>query len=424
MNQIKIRRFKRLHEILLLSGPSSWLIGFAVVVLVPVLLLWGWGPLWSLDNGQRTALILVIVAFVACKLLIDKSQQGYPGARSAWLIIPTVGVTYALIYTTSFVFRYDASRALLLSSSFLALAWFLLESVFTSRYRVLKLAIVPGGEAETLLDLPGLDGRLLKDYDLAGYRYDGVVADFSCIQPDAERFLTRCALDRVAVYNSRQVFESLTGRVKIDRMSENTIGSLLPSRGYEIVKLIVDYAMVILSSVVVVPVCLLAMLAIRLESPGKVIYSQQRIGLGNREFTIYKLRSMRFDQDCVVEQFAGEDDPRITRVGKIIRKLRIDELPQFYNVLRGEMSLIGPRPEQPSFVREFDEKIPFYSYRHVVKPGITGWAQVRQGYVANEDETRVKIEHDFYYIKHCSVMLDIYIVFLTVKTMLTGFGAR
>lgn len=424
MNQIKIRRFKRLHEVLLLSGPSSWLIGFVVVVLAPVLLLWGWDRLWNLDAGQRTALILVIVAFVSCKLLIDKSQHDYPGARTAWLITPTVGMTYAAIYITSFVIRYDVSRALLLSSGFLALAWFLLESLFTNRYRVLKLAIVPGGETDSLLELPGLDGRMLKGYDLAGYRYDGVVADFSCIEPEAERFLTRCALDRVAVYNSRQVFESLTGRVKIDRMSENTIGSLLPSHRYEVLKLVFDYIVVALSAVIVVPLCLLAMVAIRLESPGRVIYSQQRVGLGNREFTIYKLRSMRFDKENATEQFAGEDDPRITRVGKIIRKLRIDELPQFYNVLRGEMSLIGPRPEQPSFVREFDEQIPFYSYRHVVKPGITGWAQVRQGYVANADDTRVKIEHDFYYIKHCSVMLDIYIVFMTVKTMLTGFGAR
>src|SRR5690606_10178408 len=142
----------------------------------------------------------------------------------------------------------------------------------------------------------------------------------------------------------------------IDRMSENNIGSLLPSRQYEISKTVFDYTIVLLSAVVVVPVCLLTALAIRLESPGKAIYSQVRVGRGNRPFTIYKLRSMRFDREAC-EQFAGEDDPRITRVGRIIRKLRIDELPQFYNVLRGDMSLIGPRPEQPSFVKEFDEMI-------------------------------------------------------------------
>ncbi|AFK61424.1 sugar transferase [Advenella kashmirensis WT001] len=124
------------------------------------------------------------------------------------------------------------------------------------------------------------------------------------------------------------------------------------------------------------------------------------------------------------EAFAQADDGRITRVGRVIRMLRIDELPQYINVIRGEMSLIGPRPEQPSFVEQFDELIPFYSYRHVLKPGITGWAQVRSGYAADVDETQIKIEHDFYYIKNASFALDIYIIFLTVKTMLTGYGAR
>jgi lipopolysaccharide/colanic/teichoic acid biosynthesis glycosyltransferase len=132
---------------------------------------------------------------------------------------------------------------------------------------------------------------------------------------------------------------------------------------------------------------------------------------------------MRFDQDAPA-QFAGEEDPRITRVGRFIRKYRIDELPQFFNVLKGDMSLIGPRPEQPEFVERFDEELPFYIYRHVVKPGITGWAQVRQGYAANVDQTREKIEYDFYYIKHCSLFLDIFILLLTVRTMCTGFGAR
>jgi lipopolysaccharide/colanic/teichoic acid biosynthesis glycosyltransferase len=139
---------------------------------------------------------------------------------------------------------------------------------------------------------------------------------------------------------------------------------------------------------------------------------------------MYKFRSMYVDNKERVAKFASEEDPRVTRVGRIIRQMRIDELPQLINVLNAEMSLIGPRPEQPAFVQRFDEIIPFYCYRHVVKPGITGWAQVRHGYAASTDETQVKIEHDFYYIKNCSLYLDLLIVFLTVKTMLTGFGAR
>ena len=111
-------------------------------------------------------------------------------------------------------------------------------------------------------------------------------------------------------------------------------------------------------------------------------------------------------------------------MGKFIRKTRLDELPQFWNILRGDMSLIGPRPEQRVFVEQFNQRIPFYNYRHIVKPGLSGWAQVTQGYAGNEDETQIKLEHDFYYIKHFSLSLDILIIFKTIKTILTGFGAR
>ncbi len=279
--------------------------------------------------------------------------------------------------------------------------------------------------------LPGKNAVYLYEYLRSCKVYDAVpfILLSSQFSPELLKLAQEKKMDDFYVM-SAAVAEKIPGRVQFlvnyRKKAEEPIA--VTSHGgvfkMPLSKRLFDIAVASTVLIIAAPFLLILMLAIRLESPGKVIYSQQRIGLGNRDFSIYKLRSMRFDQDCVVEQFAGEDDPRITRVGKIIRKLRIDELPQFYNVLRGEMSLIGPRPEQPSFVREFDEKIPFYSYRHVVKPGITGWAQVRQGYVANEDETRVKIEHDFYYIKHCSVMLDIYIVFLTVKTMLTGFGAR
>ena len=165
-------------------------------------------------------------------------------------------------------------------------------------------------------------------------------------------------------------------------------------------------------------------IVIKLESDGPMFFIQERVGQGNKDFKVYKLRSMCKDSEKDGAQFAQADDMRITRVGHFIRKTRLDEIPQFINVLKGDMSLIGPRPEQRAFVNQFEEEIPFYSYRHVVKPGITGWAQVVHGYAADADDTRVKIEHDFYYIKHFSLWLDILIVVKTIRTILTGFGAR
>ncbi|MGG4578375.1 exopolysaccharide biosynthesis polyprenyl glycosylphosphotransferase [Alcaligenes sp. Me129] len=308
-------------------------------------------------------------------------------------------------------------------SAVLAMLFFLFELRVAQIYYRSKLAVLPKGFALNLLGLTEVDARPLSALVLGGIRYDGVVADFGVLSAEEERFLTSCALQGVPVYNAKQIYESITGRVKIDRMSENSIGALLPSPVFERVKQCIDMTLVLLAAPFCILIGLVTAVLIRLESPGPVIYSQLRIGKGNRPFRIYKFRSMRFDIDAP-PQFAGENDPRITRVGRIIRKLRIDELPQFANVLKGDMSLIGPRPEQPIFVEEFDRKIPFYSYRHVVKPGITGWAQVRHGYAADADTTQIKIEYDFFYIKHCSFRLDFYIVLLTLRTMLTGFGAR
>ena len=169
---------------------------------------------------------------------------------------------------------------------------------------------------------------------------------------------------------------------------------------------------------------LLTALAIRLESPGPALFVQNRVGQKGREFKIYKFRSMRIDSERHGAQFATAGDERITRIGRFIRKTRLDELPQFWNILKGDMSLIGPRPEQKAFVENFEHSIPFYNYRHIVKPGISGWAQVMQGYTADNDTTQIKVEYDFYYIKHFSFSLDVLIFFKTIKTMLTGFGAR
>ncbi|MBX6962902.1 sugar transferase [Alcaligenes faecalis] len=423
MNTLPSRRFQKKHEQILLSSPFLLLVGWLVSVVLPTALHWGWRGLLTPDLGQKTALIVTSIAFLISHIFVRKINTSYPGGQSSMFIAPQVTTVYVLIALLSFLLTPNISRFILLSSGAFALFWFYLAHFCTLKYRRLKLAIIKGGMSEHLFELDNVDARALETLDLQGVRYDAVVADFNNLNKEDERFLTQCALNRIPVYDASLVYESLSGRVRINRMSENNLGALLPTKVYESTKLLMDLSIVLLSLPIVLPLGLITALLIKLESPGPAIYTQQRIGLGNKEFTIYKFRSMRFDREQA-QQFAGEDDPRITRIGRIIRKLRIDELPQFLNIIKGEMSLIGPRPEQPNFVREFDEKIPFYNYRHVVKPGITGWAQVRQGYTADADATRIKIEHDFYYIKNCSTSLDLHIVFLTIKTMLTGFGAR
>lgn len=171
-------------------------------------------------------------------------------------------------------------------------------------------------------------------------------------------------------------------------------------------------------------IMLLTAIAIRLESKGSVLFIQKRVGLNGTEFDIYKFRSMCIDSEKEGAKFADQDDDRVTKVGKFIRKTRIDELPQLFNVLKGEMSLIGPRPEQKVFVDQFNQDIPNYALRHLVRPGISGYAQVMQGYTASEEQTKVKLEFDLYYIQNISFSLDLLIFFKTLHTMLTGFGAR
>ncbi|MGA8942239.1 MAG: sugar transferase [Thermoactinomyces sp.] len=169
------------------------------------------------------------------------------------------------------------------------------------------------------------------------------------------------------------------------------------------------------------PVLVLTMIAIKLESPGPVFYKQERVGLNGKKFNIIKLRSMRMDAEKNGPQWASRNDPRVTQVGKFIRKTRIDELPQLINILRGDMSLIGPRPERPVFTEQFDKEIPGFKKRLLVKPGLTGWAQVNGGYEATPAE---KFELDMYYIRNQSFKIDMQILLRTVWVVVSGSGAR
>ncbi|MFN3960178.1 MAG: exopolysaccharide biosynthesis polyprenyl glycosylphosphotransferase [Parvularculaceae bacterium] len=168
----------------------------------------------------------------------------------------------------------------------------------------------------------------------------------------------------------------------------------------------------------------LTAILVRLDSPGPAIYRQRRVGKDGKEFDIYKFRSMRTDAEKNGAQWAKTDDDRITRIGRFIRRTRIDELPQAFNILKGDMSFVGPRPERPEFVALLEREIPHYLDRHIVKPGITGWAQVRHSYTASVAGARDKLCYDLFYVKHFSLLLDILIVLMTVRVAVLGIGSR
>jgi len=173
------------------------------------------------------------------------------------------------------------------------------------------------------------------------------------------------------------------------------------------------------------PIALLTAVLIKLESGGPVFYTQERVGKNGKVFKVIKFRSMKTDAEADGKpMWAASNDERTTRVGKIIRKLRIDEVPQFWNILRGEMNFVGPRPERPHFVRQLVTEIPFYDHRHLVAPGLTGWAQIKYPYGASVSDAIQKLQYDLYYIKNQSLALDMMIVFDTVKAVLFGKGGR
>jgi sugar transferase (PEP-CTERM system associated) len=224
------------------------------------------------------------------------------------------------------------------------------------------------------------------------------------------------------------VYERVTGRVPIRELRPSQLiysGDTIRVHRALIHQSSINRIIAVLGIIVAAPLMLLTALAVWLTSRGPALYRQVRIGLNGKPFTLYKFRSMRADAEADTGAiWASQDDPRITPVGRFIRNTRLDELPQLFNVLKGEMSLVGPRPERPEFVEVLLEKIPYYRQRHAVRPGITGWAQINYKYGDSLEDTMVKLEYDLYYVKHISLSLDLYIIFHTLKAMLLSRGAR
>ena len=223
-------------------------------------------------------------------------------------------------------------------------------------------------------------------------------------------------------------YERVCGRVPIRELRPSQLiynGDFGRIRHTMVYQTIANRLMSVTGIILTAPLMLLTALAVRLSSPGPILYRQVRVGLGGKPFTLFKFRSMRADAEAGTGAvWAAKDDPRVTTVGRIIRKIRFDELPQLWNVLKGEMSIVGPRPERPEFVETLIEKVPYYRQRHAVRPGITGWAQISYKYGDTVEDTMIKLEYDLYYVKHRSFSLDLYIIFHTLKAMLLSRGAQ
>lgn len=233
--------------------------------------------------------------------------------------------------------------------------------------------------------------------------------------------------DGLAIEESESFYERLTGRVRTQLLRPSWLifsGPLRRVRIYRQARRLLDVAISLPGIMVSLPIMVLTAIAIKIDSRGPVLYMQKRVGEHNRIFTIMKFRSMRTDAEPDGPVWAEEDDLRITRVGRVIRKLRVDELPQFINILRGEMTIVGPRPERPEFVEQLEREVPYYSQRHLVKPGLTGWAQTRYPYGASVQDAINKLQYDLYYIKNQSLLLDAITLFETTRIVLFGRGAR
>jgi lipopolysaccharide/colanic/teichoic acid biosynthesis glycosyltransferase len=246
------------------------------------------------------------------------------------------------------------------------------------------------------------------------------------LSEEMAQYLSSCDLAGYRIRPFSSIYEEHTGRVPLVHLTEGweISAPLLEVARWLPGKRAFDMGFTILTAPIWIPLALLVASFVKLTDPGFSVFRQERIGLNGRVFTMYKFRTMELDAEKDGAQFASPDDPRFIPGGAFLRKTRLDELPQLWNVIKGDMSLVGPRAEQVPFAAEFRREIPFYDHRHMVRPGITGWAQVNYGYADDQAETIDKLTYDLYYIKHMSPVMDLRIFWKSIWTVLTGDGAR
>ena len=462
--------FNRTWRSILLVGGETFLLVLAVVVSSAVI---GGAQAWELLTDD-TAIPRVLLIVVVCQLCLHYADlydlrtiaskrdlasrlMGAIGATS--LILGIAYWLFPLLVVEQGVFLLSAVLAILLVMAWRSTFEVITEHV-TPRERLLLVGtsgaaivlarelherrhelgvnivgfvdpdpsrvgapVINPGVVGTIDDIPGLTSRM---------HVDRVVVSLSDERGKLPmdqlldvRLRTGVLFDHLA-----SVYEEYTGKIALENLRPSC---LVFSTGFRKTRLLMftkrafDLVASVCGLILATPLMLLSALMLKLESPrDPILYHQERVGLNGATFIIHKFRSMRSDAEARTGPVwsAGDSDPRITAVGRFMRKTRLDEIPQLWNVLRGDMSLIGPRPERPAFVEQLTRQIPFYGQRHVVKPGVTGWAQVRYSYGASVEDAIEKMQYDLYYVKHMSLMFDVMIALETVKTVVLRRGAK
>lgn len=401
-----------------------WAIVFIVLgTFSPTFFRWGLSVFDHLTAGQLNSLISVFVCLVIVMWMVLNTRTTIINNAHTIAVVYTL-FTFSFSYFFLFFMRIEFVIYILLSSFILSLVFSYFLVRMRRSYRNLYY-LIPFGDCLTDEDADGKKWRMLKEPKVANEKQAIVVADLKCEIPDEwQRFLARCVLHNIPVVDYGASIEMRLNRIQIENLYEHFVNSLNPSPVYLEIKGVIDRILAAILIIILMPMAVLIAIGIKIDSNGPVIFKQIRIGFRGKPFLMLKFRTMYHDNDPSWKGSTDQNDPRITRFGHFLRRHRLDELPQLLNVLIGEMSLIGPRPEAVNLARMYSKKIPFFKFRYVVRPGISGWAQVEQGFAAEIDTMQKKLSYDFFYIKHFSPTIDVLIMIKTFAVILFGKGYR
>ena len=396
---------------------------FCVVLPIPI---YATGDPFQKGFGPAEQTILSTAAAYSIVWYCGRRLDAFPRVTlqgNIGYVAPVAAIAYSTIAVLLLLLRSDYSRIQLFGSGLLAVLWMAFVAQLRARYLTRNYAVIPSGLIGSMPEVRTSRWLDFDDVARSGLRVDAIVADLDADLNESQvSALANAAISGVPVLDRRYILESLTGRTPLGGLTPNEFGALLPSRQYLVIRRGIELLFTLLLLPLLLPILALVALMVRIDSAGPILFVQERVGRRGRVFRMYKFRTMYHGSQG--PSFTATADPRITRVGSFLRRSRLDELPQLFNILRGDMSWVGPRPEALTLDLQYVRDIPHFALRGIVRPGVTGWAQINQGYAHGADQMRSKLEYDLYYLKHCSLWLDLIIFLRTFAVVIGGTGAR